>query len=124
MDASVKLKSSAALQATKESSSVNVLSEMHALQLKLEAMESSLCTHQHIPVGQEAPAQCTSRITGTQVKATHTHKPKHRYTVLNRALKNNFNNIHTCFVNMMFIGSDEGCGVTEKRVPETKRTSA
>lgn len=71
MDASVKVKPATVLQATTASSSVNVLSEMHALQLKLEAMESALRTHQHIPVGEEAPAQCTSLLTGTQVKAMH-----------------------------------------------------
>ncbi|XP_053368522.1 desmoplakin-B isoform X2 [Clarias gariepinus] len=45
---------------------VSVLSELHALQLKLHALESALGTHQHIPMGQGAPAQYTSLITGTQ----------------------------------------------------------
>lgn len=70
MDASVKSKYSAVPQAPKVSSGVNVFSELHALQLKLESMESALSTHQHIPVGQGAPAQCTSLIANTQVKAT------------------------------------------------------
>lgn len=69
MDASVEAKYSAVPQASKVSSGVNVLSELHALQLKLESMESALSTHQHIPVEQGAPAQCTSLIASTQVKA-------------------------------------------------------
>ncbi|KAI5094436.1 desmoplakin isoform X1 [Silurus meridionalis] len=48
------------------SSGVNVLSELHAFQLKLEVLESAVSTHQHIPVGQGAPAQCTSLITSSQ----------------------------------------------------------
>ncbi|XP_053502041.1 desmoplakin-B isoform X2 [Ictalurus furcatus] len=67
VDSSVKATSSTVLQGGKVSSGINVLSELHALQLKLESMESALGTHQHIPVGQGAPAQCTSLITGTQV---------------------------------------------------------
>lgn len=70
VDSSVRAKSSTVLLGAKASSGVNMLSELHALQLKLETMESALSRHQHIPVGQEAPAQCTSLITGTQVKAT------------------------------------------------------
>lgn len=70
VDSSVKATSSTVFQGAKVSSGVNVLSELHALQLKLESMESALGRHQHIPVGQGAPAQCTSLITGTQVKAT------------------------------------------------------
>ncbi|XP_060739446.1 desmoplakin-A-like isoform X2 [Tachysurus vachellii] len=66
VDASVNVQSSPVLHGAKVSSGVNVLSELHALQLKLEAMESAVITHQHIPVGQDAPAQCTSLITGTQ----------------------------------------------------------
>ncbi|KAK2846086.1 hypothetical protein Q7C36_010940 [Tachysurus vachellii] len=66
VDASVNVQSSPVLHGSKVSSGVNVLSELHALQLKLEAMESAVITHQHIPVGQDAPAQCTSLITGTQ----------------------------------------------------------
>ncbi|TSL47595.1 Desmoplakin [Bagarius yarrelli] len=63
----VVLQSSApVLQGSIISSGVNMLSELHALQLKLEAVESALFTHQHIPVGQEAPVQCTSLISGTQ----------------------------------------------------------
>ncbi|XP_053087767.1 desmoplakin-B isoform X2 [Pangasianodon hypophthalmus] len=60
---------SAVLQGAKVSSGVNVLSELHALQLKLETMESAFSTHQHIPVGQGAPTQCTSLITSTQAVA-------------------------------------------------------
>ncbi|XP_017349765.1 desmoplakin-A isoform X2 [Ictalurus punctatus] len=67
VDSSVKATSSTVFQGAKVSSGVNVLSELHALQLKLESMESALGRHQHIPVGQGAPAQCTSLITGTQV---------------------------------------------------------
>lgn len=71
MDTSVNVQSTTS---AKVSSGVNVLSELHALLLKLEALESAVITHQHIPLGQEAPAQCTSLITGTQVQATHTVK--------------------------------------------------
>ncbi|KAG7331686.1 hypothetical protein KOW79_005655 [Hemibagrus wyckioides] len=63
VDTSVNVQSS---PSAKVSSGVNVLSELHALLLKLEAVESAVNTHQHIPVGQGAPAQCTSLITGTQ----------------------------------------------------------
>ncbi|XP_060770038.1 desmoplakin-B isoform X3 [Neoarius graeffei] len=66
VDSSVKVKSSPVLLDAKASSGVNMLSELHALQLKLETMEAALSRHQHIPVGQGAPAQCTSLIAGTQ----------------------------------------------------------
>ncbi|KAK3522661.1 hypothetical protein QTP86_029126 [Hemibagrus guttatus] len=63
VDTSVNVQSSTS---AKVSSGVNVLSELHALLLKLEAVESAVITHQYIPVEQGAPAQCTRLITGTQ----------------------------------------------------------
>ncbi|KAI4899136.1 hypothetical protein NFI96_013228 [Prochilodus magdalenae] len=63
----VEVEKQTALRSHKEVSySVNLLSELHALQLKLGAAESSLTTHLHIPLGQEAPAQCTNHISRTQ----------------------------------------------------------
>ncbi|XP_066532560.1 desmoplakin-B isoform X3 [Hoplias malabaricus] len=50
----------------KVSYSVNLLSELDALQLKLKTAESALTTHLHIPLGQDAPTQCAVHITRTQ----------------------------------------------------------
>ncbi|XP_017579264.1 desmoplakin isoform X3 [Pygocentrus nattereri] len=50
----------------KVSFGVNLLSELHALQLKLDTAESALTTHLHIPLGQDAPAQCANHISRTQ----------------------------------------------------------
>ncbi|XP_072535471.1 desmoplakin-B isoform X2 [Salminus brasiliensis] len=53
-------------QSRKVSHGVNFLGELHALLLKLEATESALSTHLHVPLGQDGLAQCSTHITRTQ----------------------------------------------------------
>ncbi|KAL7888727.1 hypothetical protein AOLI_G00037010 [Acnodon oligacanthus] len=55
-----------AVKSHKVSFGVNLLSELHDLQLKLGTAESALTTHLHIPLGQDAPAQCANHISRTQ----------------------------------------------------------
>ncbi|XP_062858019.1 desmoplakin-B isoform X1 [Trichomycterus rosablanca] len=71
----------------KVSVSGNVLSELHALLLKLEAAESSLSTHQHIPLGQAAPTQCTSQITTTQAVQKDVGSLKNEFSRLKEQVK-------------------------------------
>ncbi|XP_036438172.1 desmoplakin isoform X2 [Colossoma macropomum] len=55
-----------AVKSHKVSFGVNLLSELHTLQLKLGTAESALTAHLHIPLGQDAPAQCANHISRTQ----------------------------------------------------------
>ncbi|KAG9282548.1 desmoplakin-like [Astyanax mexicanus] len=54
------------VQHCKVSHGVNYLSELQTLQMKLEATESALSAHLHIPLGQDGLTQCASHITRTQ----------------------------------------------------------
>ncbi|XP_030626514.1 LOW QUALITY PROTEIN: desmoplakin-B [Chanos chanos] len=51
---------------TTVTASSTLLSELHVLRLKLEGAESALTTHLHLPLGEDAPAECAQHITQTQ----------------------------------------------------------